>query len=170
MVSFELSRRTSSYLHYCCREAEMGHASVTSLPNSDEWSRAACIVLTKRPVRGARRLLNPISSACVRDGSLADDVKLFRRLSMLWWFVRAAPSPDGRKGPAATAALRCSALLNGPERTGRHRSVCGQAGTTSTFAGDHMVHQKLIAKVSRPGHDLLPNHTCSLSVRGGNAP
>jgi hypothetical protein len=32
LVSFELSRRTSSYLHlhYCCREAEMGHASVTS--------------------------------------------------------------------------------------------------------------------------------------------
>ena len=39
--------------------------------------------------------------------------------------------------------------MNGPEQTGAP-SVCGRR---------HMVHRKLIAKVSRPGHDLLPNHT-----------
>jgi hypothetical protein len=51
-------------------------------------------------------LLNPISSACVHDGSLTDDVKLFRRLSMAL-VVRSRGAVTGLEGPDATAVLRC---------------------------------------------------------------
>jgi hypothetical protein len=33
------------------------------------------------------------------------------------------------------------------------------AGGHDGYFRDHMVYQKLIAKVSQPGHDLLPNHS-----------